>query len=62
MASNKESSPASEATKWFVITAIGTVLYVLASAGFVTIQEVEPTPDQIVEEPSADLSIGAAEE
>jgi len=60
MASNKETSPGSEATKWFLVTVIGTLLYVLASAGFVTTQEVEPTPDQIIEVPSAETATGAA--
>lgn len=57
---DSESNPGSEATKWFVITVIGTLLYVLASAGFVTMQEVEPTDDQIIENPGADSAGGAA--
>lgn len=44
----QENNPHSEATKWFLITVAGVVLYVVASFGFVTNQDVEPTTDQVV--------------
>ena len=57
MASEKYTA-SGEATKWFVITVVATTLYCLASFGFVTFQEVEPTADQIIEVPKADADEG----
>lgn len=48
---SQENNPHSEATKWFLITIVGVALYVTASFGFVTNQDVEPTSDQISEHP-----------
>ncbi|MDD9965914.1 MAG: hypothetical protein OXR73_06820 [Myxococcales bacterium] len=39
--------PEKESSKWFVITLVGAVLYITAAFGFVTLQEIEPTEDQI---------------
>lgn len=52
MASMNEN-PEEEASKWFVLTMVGVVLYATAALGFVTMQDVEPTDDQI-EVPSHD--------
>jgi len=40
-------NPDKEAKKWFVLTMLGTVLYVGATYFFVVSQEVEPTEDQV---------------
>lgn len=53
MASSNNENPEKEASKWFVLTIIGCILYISAAYGFVVLQEVEPTDDQI-EVPSHD--------
>ena len=53
MASNNDDNPEKESSKWFLVTMIGVVLYVTAAMGFVTLQDVEATEDQI-EVPSHD--------
>ena len=46
-------NPEQEASKWFILTIVGVILYITASMGFVTLQNVDPTEDQI-EVPSHD--------
>lgn len=46
MASGSDN-PEKEASKWFVLTMIGCILYITASFVFVVTQDVEPTEDQI---------------
>lgn len=48
MASGSDN-PEKEASKWFVLTMIGCVLYIAAAFIFVVTQDVEPTEDQIQE-------------
>lgn len=40
-------NPDKEAKKWFILTMIGTILYIAATYGFVVSQEVEPTDEQV---------------
>ena len=40
-------NPDKEATRWFLITVIGTILYISGVYWFVVSQDVEPTDDQI---------------
>lgn len=53
MASSNEDNPEKESSMWFTVTMIGVVLYATAAIGFVALQDVEPTDDQI-EVPSHD--------
>ena len=40
-------NPNKVSTKWFVIMIVGALLYIGAAFGFVTLQEIEPTEDQV---------------
>jgi hypothetical protein len=48
MADTGEVKPDAEATKWFVLAIIGTVLYVGAAFGFVILADVEPGTDAVL--------------
>jgi len=48
MASGSDN-PEKEASKWFVLTILGCILYIAAAFTFVVSQDVEPTEDQIQE-------------
>lgn len=47
-------NPDKETSKWFKITIVGTILYISAAFGFVTLQEIEPTEDMVQEQASDD--------